>query len=131
MILILFIGILAWPSSSLRLKVISYNVHAWRDSVHEDNLEQLIETIKAENPDVVALNEVLHPFVAPSDPNYWALVAAGKGIGYAPPPNAEPHPDDPNNYLRRLSTRTGLIHTAFAEASRDACFFGRFGFGNA
>ena len=56
----------ATPGSSLRLA--SYNLHGWRDTDHADNLQRIIDTLQKINADVVALQEVLHPFRPPSEP---------------------------------------------------------------
>jgi hypothetical protein len=47
------------------LRVLSYNIHGWRDTDHVDNLDRLIEVISSASPDVVVLQEVLHPYEPP------------------------------------------------------------------
>eukprot|EP00959_Pyramimonas_sp_CCMP1952_P475260 9504089-Pyramimonas_sp.AAC.2 len=44
------------PSS--RLRVVSWNIQAWRDSSHTDNLERVAACLAELKPDVVCLNEV-------------------------------------------------------------------------
>ena len=115
---------------SQRLRVVSWNVHAFRDSNHRDNFDRVTRTLAELEPDVVLLNEVLHPY-AGGDAAYFARVADGRGRGWEPPAGATPAADAAECYLHRLSAALGLRHVAFAEAERDDCFFGRFGFGNA
>ena len=113
-----------------RLRVVSWNVHAFRDSNHRDNFDRVTRTLAELEPDVVLLNEVLHPY-AGGDAEYFALVADGRGRGWTPPARATPAAESGECYLNRLAAALGLRHVAFAEAERDDCFFGRFGFGNA
>ena len=68
------------------LRLASYNLHGWRDTDHSDNLERLCVTLNKIGADVVALQEVLHPFRPPRDPvaaqAYFDRVKAGKGNGF-------------------------------------------------
>ena len=60
-----------------QLRVVTMNIHAWRDSDHRLNFDRLVAQLRTLNADVVCLNEVLHPFCAPApDDTYWAEVRA-------------------------------------------------------
>ena len=48
------------------LRLVTYNVHAWRDSDHCDNFDEIVQAIKDLKPDILCLNEVLHPFGKPT-----------------------------------------------------------------
>lgn len=115
----------ALPAASA-LRVISYNIHAWRDSEHEDNLEQLCSLLRELRPDVLCLNEVLHPFVPPPPTHpYWAAVRSRRGRGTKTPASSEV----PN--LERLQAALQLKHAAFGAATEVGSFFGDVPFGNA
>ena len=43
------------------VRIVQYNVHAWRDSEHVDNLHRVIAVLKELRPDVLCLNEVRMP----------------------------------------------------------------------
>ncbi len=52
----------AATSSALRkerLRILTYNIHAWRDGDHVDNLQRVADTCLAVDADVICLNEVL------------------------------------------------------------------------
>ena len=114
--------------SSLRLA--SYNLHGWRDTDHHDNLERLTATLNKINADVVALQEVLHPFRPPSEPAaaqaYFDRVKAGKGNGFV----ADYRKDDDVPYLQELADSLGLPFISFGKATDDG-YFGTFDYGNA
>ena len=123
------------------LRLVTYNIHAWRDAEHAENLPRLIELLRSLKPDVLCLNEVLQPFTAPppSDP-YWQIVREKRGHGYPPPAGSRPTNDaDPSNYLCQLSAALGLPHAAFGGAAgMDSTpqdyrksYFGQYPFGNA
>ena len=122
----------AASAATTRLRLMTYNIHAWRDSAHVDNLERLINLINEVQPDVLCLNEVLHPFAgpAPDDP-YWRDVRERRGHGRDPPAGSQPPVSSPEAYLNRLALATGLPNCAFATGSEDGSFFGAFPFGNA
>lgn len=118
----------SFEGSSLRLA--SYNLHGWRDTDHHDNLERLTATLNKINADVVALQEVLHPFRPPSEPSaaqaYFDRVKAGKGNGFVP----DYLGDDDIPYLQELADSLGLPFISFGKATDDG-YFGTFGYGNA
>lgn len=110
----------------------TYNIHAWRDASHLDNLDRLIKLINDVQPDVLCLNEVLHPFVGPpTDHPYWTAVRERRGYGTVPPDGSFPAEEDPEAYLNRLVHATGLSHFTFAAANEMGSFFGKYPFGNA
>ncbi|KAJ1455364.1 Endonuclease/exonuclease/phosphatase [Pelagophyceae sp. CCMP2097] len=108
------------------VRVLTYNVHAWRDSDHADNFERLVETINAAQPDFVCLNEVLHAFDgADQAADYWQTVQDGKGRGLVVQECSEA-----SSYLHRLARRCGFDHIHFSQATREDCYFGDISFGN-
>jgi endonuclease/exonuclease/phosphatase family metal-dependent hydrolase len=122
----------AAASAAKRLRLMTYNVHAWRDGVHVDNLERLIALVNEVQPDVLCLNEVLHPFAAPPPEHpYWEEVRSRHGHGLDPPEGSQPCSTAPEAYLNRFSSATGLPHLAYVAASETGSFFGAFPFGNA
>ena len=129
--LLLFAAAVRQASSAVRqgqrLRIMSWNVHAWRDSEHRDNFEGVLETCRSVDADIVCLNEVLHPYdLAAQDGAYLATVKAGKGVGLEVVPCAKGQ-----SYLERLAVGLGMPHVAFVEAERAKCFFGAAPFGNA
>lgn len=115
------------PRSSVDgpLRVMQFNIHGWRDTYHKDNFGDIVQQVQACSPDVLVLNEVLHPY-GPMPDEYFQLVKAGGGNGYVP----GEQPTSKDSYLERLSKATGLPHFTFGEAVADG-YFGRFGYGNA
>jgi endonuclease/exonuclease/phosphatase family metal-dependent hydrolase len=113
------------------VRVVTFNIHAWRTAGHEDNLDQLVDLLADLKPDVVCLNEVLHPFAAPApDDPYWQTVKEGHGYGLACPPGSQPSKVG-STHLGRLADKLGLPHVAFGSATEEGSFCGRFPFGNA
>ena len=126
--LLTLLGTTAGTSTTLRL--VTFNIHAWRDSSHLDNLDRIISQCKELDADVLCLNEVLHPFTAPAlDDPYWDAVRERRGTGYEPPEGSVPV-DESSSYLARLSEALSMPHVAFGSASRSG-FFGKYNFGNA
>ena len=124
------------PARALRL--VTFNVHAWRDANHDDNFVRLIELLKSLEPDVLCLNEALHPFVGPpTDDPYWQIVRERRGHSYVPSERSTP--EDDANYLCRLAAALDLPFSTFCGAAgADAepvafrkSFFGQYPFGNA
>eukprot|EP00658_Telonema_sp_P-2_P078920 TRINITY_DN750_c0_g1_i1.p1 TRINITY_DN750_c0_g1~~TRINITY_DN750_c0_g1_i1.p1 ORF type:complete len:367 (-),score=112.68 TRINITY_DN750_c0_g1_i1:158-1258(-) len=109
------------------LRLMQFNIHGWRDTYHRDNFDAIVEAVQAADPEVLVLNEVLHPYgQTAASPEYLALVKSGKGNGYTP----EATVDLKDSYLQRLADATGLRFYAFGAAIHDG-YFGRFGYGNA
>eukprot|EP00656_Telonema_subtile_P018912 TRINITY_DN20272_c0_g1_i1.p1 TRINITY_DN20272_c0_g1~~TRINITY_DN20272_c0_g1_i1.p1 ORF type:complete len:343 (+),score=82.44 TRINITY_DN20272_c0_g1_i1:111-1139(+) len=106
------------------LRVMQFNIHGWRDTYHKDNFGEILHHVQACSPDVLVLNEVLHPY-GPMPDEYFDTVKAGKGNGYT----AEPL-NDKESYLQRLADATGLRSFVFGQAVEDG-YFGLFGYGNA
>lgn len=117
-------------SEGSTLRLASYNLHGWRDTDHADNIVRLTETLRKINADVVALQEVLHPYRPPSDAAaaqaYFDRVKAGKGNGFVP----DYLTDDSVPYLQELADSLGLPFISFGKATDDG-YFGAFGYGNA
>lgn len=110
-----------------RLRVLTYNVHAWRDSDHADNLRRVVDVCAAVDADVVCLNEVLHPYDGSRQPpEYFDAVKNRAGVGHAVVACEEP-----DSYLQKLAAALRTPHVAFVEAERAQCFFGNIAFGNA
>lgn len=126
--LLTLLGTTAGSSTTVRL--VTFNIHAWRDSSHLDNLERIISQCKELDADVLCLNEVLHPFTAPAaDDPYWDAVRERRGTGYEPPAGSVPA-EESASYLARLSEALSMPHVAFGSASTTG-FFGNYNFGNA
>ena len=128
------------PARATRLRLVSFNIHGWRDADHTDRLSDLIKAIAALRPDVVCLNEVLFPFVGPPKDNpYWEAVRERRGYLHPPPAGSRPDERDEDNYLRRLAAALGLPHICFGAAVGTdpeprpfaRCFFAQYPFGNA
>ena len=113
------------------LRVVTFNIHAWRDANHSCNFDRLVELLNQLQPDVLCLNEVLDPFVAPpaEDP-YWEAVRQRRGYGYTLPKEAVPSCKS-EAFLNRLADALELPHFAFGAATMTRSFFGKCGFGNA
>jgi hypothetical protein len=112
------------------LRLVTYNIHGWRDTFHNDNLARIIALLSRLDADVIALQEVLHPYRPPTDTvervAYFDRVKSGKGNGFEasnPPCGARP-------YLDELAAALGMPHVSFGCATADG-YFGRFGYGNA
>ena len=116
------------------LRIVTYNVHAWRCSGHRDNYERVEAALRELDPDILCLNEVLHPFLAPPpDHPYWRASANHATRGYAPPAGTLSETDASlsRTHLHRLARMLGLDHVAFAPATTRGSFFGDYPFGNA
>mmetsp|Transcript_31307 Transcript_31307/g.61139 ORF Transcript_31307/g.61139 Transcript_31307/m.61139 type:complete len:404 (-) Transcript_31307:145-1356(-) len=123
-------------SEPVPIRLVTYNIHGWRDTFHKDNFDGVVDAINDLKPDVLTLQEVLHPYAPPTDEAeaeaYFALVKSGKGNGfdassYMSPPSPTPAPEA---YLDRLAAACGLPHVSFGKAMSDG-YFGTFGYGNA
>ena len=58
-----------------RLRILTYNIHAWRDGDHVDNLQRVADTCLAVDADVICLNEVLQPYDGARQPaSYFEAV---------------------------------------------------------
>ena len=121
------------------LRVVTYNIHGWRTEQHKDNLQSLIDLLTSLQPDVLCLNEVLHPFVAPApDDPYWQAVRERRGYGYQVPADCRPDESSPATYVQKLAAALELPHVAFGAAVGDDAeprpfrksFFGQVPFGN-
>lgn len=110
--------------SSMRL--VSYNVHGWRDSNSIDSFERILQALRDVQPDVVCLQEVLYPYGSfEGAATYLATVRDGGGRGLDVPSVA-----DADSYLRKLADGLGLPHVVYAKAC-DESLFGNMPFGNA
>ena len=120
-------------SPSTAFRVMSYNIHAWRDCVHKDNFDRIIEAVQSVNPDICCLNEVLHPFVAPrgsEGAQYYEDVKDGKGRGLKLPSDHLPANAE-DSFLYKLAKHTGLKYIEYGAADPVDSSFGRVPFGNA
>jgi len=114
------------PRQTEPLRLMQFNIHGWRDTHHADNFDQVLQAVLDASPDLLVLNEVLHPYLRPEDPAYFNLVKKGNGNGFVPatPPTVK------DSYLHRLAQASGLVFYTFGEAIHNG-YFGSFGFGNA
>ena len=116
---------------AVRLRVVSFNIHAFRDAEHRDNLDALSELLNEVKPDVVCLNEVIHPWSSPPpDDPYWEEIRQRRGYGRVPPLGSVPLSPS-STHLYRLAQAIGMRHVVFGCASPEQSFFGRVPFGNA
>ena len=114
-----------------QLRLLSYNIHGWRDSDHVDNLARVTELLRDTNADVVCLQEVLHPFKPPADPTaaaeYLERVKVNRGFNW----QAEVEPcDSADTYLMKLSKAAGYPYVSWGVAHGIDNYFGA-PFGNA
>lgn len=116
------------PRAEPELKLMQWNVHGWRDTHHNDNFADIVAHVRSVDPDVLVLNEVLHPYALPvtGAADYLQLVRSGQGNGFVDPQA----PTDQQSYLQRLADETGLSHYVFGQAVEDG-YFGHYGYGNA
>ena len=133
-LLLLVSPVLTASTTPQRLRIVQYNIHAFRTAEHIDSLDSLCALLAPLHPDVLCLNEVLHPWVPPSaDDPYWEAVLARRGYEYAELPNHcyTGREAEAGAHLHRLADALGLKHIAFVMAN-DQGFFGRgVPFGNA
>uniref|UniRef100_A0A6S8CBA3 Endonuclease/exonuclease/phosphatase domain-containing protein n=1 Tax=Aureoumbra lagunensis TaxID=44058 RepID=A0A6S8CBA3_9STRA len=131
--IILFSFVIIHHLALQKVRVVQWNIHAWRDSEHRDNYEELATLLEELEPDILLLNEVLHPFAPDEEKEkgdaYFAIVKAGKGRGLEVEPCLSTGTKSP--YLDRLAKRLKLNEVYFAEAESDHCFFGKLPFGSA
>ena len=107
----------------------TFNVHGWRDTHHNPSLVGIIEAVAKISPDILILNEVLHPFFPESLGNeYWQCVKRGEGATYN---LARESAGSEKSALCRLAERTGLVHRTFAAAISKGYFGSGVEFGNA
>jgi endonuclease/exonuclease/phosphatase family metal-dependent hydrolase len=63
------------------VRVLTYNIHGWRDAFGEIDVARLARIIAASQADIVALNEVFHPLVPPGETRpALDLLAAALGM---------------------------------------------------
>eukprot|EP01027_Heterolobosea_sp_BB2_P015664 GEZU01022414.1.p1 GENE.GEZU01022414.1~~GEZU01022414.1.p1 ORF type:complete len:107 (-),score=23.21 GEZU01022414.1:271-591(-) len=44
----------------MKIKIVTYNIHMWMDGDGNNNVSEVVETLAAIAPDVIALQEVYH-----------------------------------------------------------------------
>ncbi|CAB9496163.1 Endonuclease Exonuclease phosphatase [Seminavis robusta] len=126
-------------SSPTSLKLMTFNIHGWRDSTHQCNFDRIATVVREVNPDILCLNEVLHPFATPSGSDkaanqqviddYYKQVQQNQGRGKTIHPSFVQSQED--SFLSRLSKATNLPNVQFVGAT-DNSFFGKgIWFGNA
>ena len=121
-LLVVVLGALL-PPGGAALRVVTYNIHAWRTPDHNDNFADLVDVLAALRPDVLCLNEVLEPWSPPSaDDPYWATVASRRGYAYDQLPPSCTHASV-TSHLRRLAAALGLDHVHYTMAN-DKGFLG-------
>lgn len=126
-----FTLLLIIPCYATTIRLVTFNIHAWRDVEHTDSLERLVELLVELKPDVLCLNEVLHPWTAPApDDPYWTAVRERRGHGYQIPTNVLPEQMS-ESHLVRLAVALGLPHAVFGCANSERSYFGSAPFGNA
>lgn len=96
------------------MKALTYNVHGWRTPDGASNVDLLASVIAATGADLVALNEVFHPFPSPDGPVLEALArrlgmvwAFGHTLPAAPVPGDIPYG---NALLSRLPLLAYAAH---------------------
>ncbi len=52
------------------MKFLTYNIHFWAGMDGRPNLDRVEEIIRQSKADVIGLNEVLHPWISPTGPQY-------------------------------------------------------------
>lgn len=116
---------------SHKLRIVSYNIHAFRDSEHVDSFDRLVDVLRVLNADIVCLQECLHPYAADvafskrrDRIDYMEAVKQGRGRG-----REVPSPPARLSYLERLSRALEMPHFRHVEAERDLCYFGAVPFG--
>ncbi len=68
----------------MTLRVLTYNIHGWRDAHGQIDVGRLARIIQASDADVVALNEVFHPLTPPGETSAaLALLADALGMAFA------------------------------------------------
>lgn len=123
------------------LKLMTYNIHAWRDSFHKCNFDRLVSAVKEAKPDILCLNEVLHPFAKPSATlyseqtqrevdRYYEQVQNGKGRGKSINTCFIPNYQS-DTFLHRLAAEANLPNIEFVGATDDSYFGKGVQFGNA
>ena len=66
------------------MRVLTYNIHGWRDEEGLVDVARLMRIIQASQADMVALNEVFHPLLPPGESRpALDLLADGLGMSYA------------------------------------------------
>ena len=66
------------------VRVLTYNIHGWRDAHGQIDVARLTRIIQASQADIVALNEVFHPLVPPGETRpALDLLAEALGMSYA------------------------------------------------
>eukprot|EP00550_Attheya_septentrionalis_P011346 CAMPEP_0198303830 /NCGR_PEP_ID=MMETSP1449-20131203/57091_1 /TAXON_ID=420275 /ORGANISM="Attheya septentrionalis, Strain CCMP2084" /LENGTH=395 /DNA_ID=CAMNT_0044006337 /DNA_START=77 /DNA_END=1264 /DNA_ORIENTATION=- len=131
----------AVTKSSHKLRLMTYNIHAWRDASHKCNFDRLVTVIQDVQPDVLCLNEVLHPFcnnknendaMSPIFSDYYTLIQEGKGRDTPLGPSFLPTNVETESFLYQLANATGLQCCIEYAPATDQSFFGQgVSFGNA
>jgi endonuclease/exonuclease/phosphatase family metal-dependent hydrolase len=121
------------PEKSIRL--MTYNIHGWRDAFHQCNFDRIVQAVNEVGPDILCLNECLHPFARPpqTDPvsvDYYTKVQHGEGRD-KPIPSVFIPPRDELTFLHKLSEVTSLRYIQFIGATDNSYFGKDVMFGNA
>lgn len=130
------------PQTQRALKLMTYNIHAWRDASHRCNFDRIVQVVKAAQPDILCLNEVLHPFARPPSTSssratediiedYYRQVKNNQGRDNPVAPSLLVPSHDDNSFLNRLAEATGLKNVDFVAATDNSYFGQGVSFGNA
>lgn len=66
------------------MRVLTYNIHGWRDAYDRYDVARLVRIIRASQAGIVALNEVFHPLITPGENRpLLDLLADTLGMEYA------------------------------------------------
>jgi endonuclease/exonuclease/phosphatase family metal-dependent hydrolase len=93
------------------VRLMSYNIQAWRDSQHQDSFDRIVDCVKQTRPDILCLNEVLHPFYKPPnyDGDYYRQIQS-KQRGVRIPESFLPANDDEQQYSSFLHQLAEAVH---------------------
>lgn len=123
------------PSPPRPIKLMTYNIHAWRDSFHRCNFDRIVQVVNEVQPDILCLNEALHPFARPPSPSkkideYYERVQNKQGQGHPVNP-ALIAANEKLSFLHQLGEKIGLTTLDFVEATDNSYFGQGVSFGNA
>lgn len=118
------------------IKLLTYNIHAWRDASHHCNFDRVVKIVEEVRPDVLCLNEVLHPFARPLEASqvvddYYTQVRNNQGRDRQVDSCFLQSHDEERSFLHRLAQETSLPNIEFVGATENSYFGKGVWFGNA